>query len=158
MQDAGAGGAGRFASTGGWGLGVGEPMSHYSQHVLVSLTPAQQALVEKTAKNIYRPCCDNSTYFPDCNHGMAMLGLLELLAASDANESEIYEAALAVNRFWFPDNYETIDLYLKERGLSLALADPQEILGVNYSSASGYSRIALQVVREEKRLPGGCGV
>ena len=30
----------------------------------------------KIAKGIYRPCCNNSTYFPDCNHGMAMLGLL----------------------------------------------------------------------------------
>jgi hypothetical protein len=47
---------------------------------LIPLTAEQQALVEEVAAEIYRPCCNNSTLFPDCNHGMAMLGFLELLA------------------------------------------------------------------------------
>ncbi|MEK7136622.1 MAG: hypothetical protein AAB821_03470 [Patescibacteria group bacterium] len=156
MQSGGADGAGQFASTGGWGLGSGDPMDHYNQHTIISLSPAQQDLVNKVAKNIYRPCCNNSTYFPDCNHGMAMLGLLELLAANGVKEDEMYRVALAVNGFWFPDNYETIDLYLKANGSSLAKADPKEILGVDYSSASGYGKVAAQVVKREKSLPGGC--
>src|SRR3990167_9984532 len=36
------GGAGNFASTGGWTLAKGEPMSHYSQHQFINLTPEQQ--------------------------------------------------------------------------------------------------------------------
>ena len=56
-------------------------MNHYSMHRFIVLTPEQQALVEKVSKGIYRPCCGNSVYFPDCNHGMAMLGLLELMAS-----------------------------------------------------------------------------
>ena len=38
------------------------------------------------AENIFRPCCGNHTAFPDCNHGMAVLGLLELLASQGATE------------------------------------------------------------------------
>ena len=76
MMDPRYGGPQNFASTGGWTLGKGDAMSHYSMHQLIKLTPAEQRLVEKTAKNIFRPCCKNSTYFPDCNHGMAMLRLL----------------------------------------------------------------------------------
>src|SRR3989344_4109499 len=89
MMNPAYGGAGGFASTGGWtlargpstGSGQGDAMEHYNMHSLVTLTSERQALVEKVSKNIYRPCCGNSTHFPDCNHGMAMLGLLELMAS-----------------------------------------------------------------------------
>ena len=167
MQDPQYGGAGRFASTGGWTLAKGpsagqeqgNPMDHYSRHEMVKLTSDQQLLVEEVSQNIYRPCCGNSTYFPDCNHGMAMLGLLELMAANGVNEKEMYKVALQVNTFWFPDTYLTIDKYLKAKGLSLASADPKEILGENYSSAYGYANILNQVqTPEEKSSGGSCGV
>src|SRR3989344_3699345 len=70
MSDPRYKGAGNFASTGGWSLAQGSAMDHYSRHKFVALTQDQQTLVEQVAKNIYRPCCNNSTYFPDCNHGM----------------------------------------------------------------------------------------
>ena len=94
MTDKKYGGAGRFASTGGWTLADGDPMSHYSKHRFMVLTPEQQALAEKVSKGIYRPCCGNSVYFPDCNHGMAMLGLLELMASQGALEEEMYTRRL----------------------------------------------------------------
>jgi hypothetical protein len=102
MMDPKYGGAGNFASTGGWTLAKGEAMDHYSMHTLVTLSPEEQALVEKVAQNIYRPCCQNSTYFPDCNHGMAMLGLLELMAKEGATEEEMYKMAEEANALWFP--------------------------------------------------------
>lgn len=102
MMDPKYGGAGNFASTGGWTLANGEAMTHYSMHSFVTLTQEQQALIEKVAKNIYRPCCKNSTYFPDCNHGMAMLGLLELMVSDGATEKEMYSMAEKVNGYWFP--------------------------------------------------------
>lgn len=101
MMDPKYGGAGGFASTGGWTLAQGDAMTHYSMHNFVELTKGQQALVEKVAKNIYRPCCKNSTYFPDCNHGMAMLGLLELMAKEGRTEMEMYQAAKQLNEYWF---------------------------------------------------------
>ena len=76
MMDPRYGGAGNFASTGGWTLAKGNAMDHYSMHRFIELTPKEQAFVEKTSKNIFRPCCSNPAYFPDCNHGMAMLGLM----------------------------------------------------------------------------------
>lgn len=160
MQNPSYGGAGRFASTGGWTLAVGNPMGHYSMHEFVKLTKEQQALVEEVSKNIYRPCCGNSTYFPDCNHGMAMLGFLELMAANGSSEEEMYRVALQVNALWFPDTYSAIDQYLKMNGDNLASANPKEILGAEYSSAYGYANILSQIQTPENRSNngGGCSV
>lgn len=145
MMDPDYGGAGGFASTGGWTLAKGDAMDHYSAHTLITLTPEQQALVERVSKNIYRPCCNNSTHFPDCNHGLAMLGLLELLASQGASEEEMYKAALAANSYWFPDTYQTIALYEQQKGVAWENVLPREVLGYDYSSASGFARVASQV-------------
>ena len=153
------GGAQNFASTAGWTMAQDNPMTHYSRHKFFNLTPEQQALVEKVSKGIYRPCCGNSTHFPDCNHGMAMLGLLELMASRGVGEADMWQAALAVNSYWFPDTYLTIATYEKNRGIEWQDVQPQEILGVNYSSGSGYTRIASQVAQPQQRGGGnGCGV
>lgn len=159
MMDPRYGGAGNFASTGGWTLAKGKAMDHYSVHSFITLTPEQQVLVEQVAKNIYRPCCGNSTYFPDCNHGMAMLGLLELMASQGVSEMDMYKAALVVNSYWFPDTYETIKIYMKSKGVEWKDVNPQEILGANYSSGQGFAQIASQVTQPvQKGESGGCGV
>lgn len=160
LTDPQYGGAGRFASTGGWTLSQGDAMDHYSKHSFLLLSPEQQALVERLSGNIYRPCCDNSTYFPDCNHGMAMLGLLELMASQNVSETEMYRTALKVNSFWFPDQYATIANYLQSRGVDPRTADPKQILGTDYSSASGFSRVQKLVQSQpgESNSGGGCGV
>src|SRR3989304_6041912 len=75
----------RFASTGGWTLATKSVTGLYASMDLIPLTPEQQARVEEVASAVYRPCCNNPTIFPDCNHGMAMLGLLELLDSQDAS-------------------------------------------------------------------------
>jgi len=151
------GGAENFASTGGWTLAKGNSMDHYSRHSLIKLTSEQQALVDKVSRGIYRPCCGNSTHFPDCNHGMAMLGLLELMASQGINEQDMWKTALIVNSFWFPDTYLTIATYMKDKGVNWQDVNPQEILGINYSSAQGYKNISSQVVQPQ-RQQSGCGV
>lgn len=157
MRDPRYGNAGAFASTGGWTLAEGNAMDHYARHPFIVLTPEQQRLVERVSRNIYRPCCDNPTYFPDCNHGMAMLGLLELLASQGADEDEMYATALRVNAHWFPDTYVTIARYLASKGSDWEQADPRQILGADYSSASGYRRILDQVTSPIQGGGGGCG-
>lgn len=151
------GGASGFASTAGWTLARGNVMEHYSRYSFVVLTTAQQSLVERVSRNIYRPCCGNATHFPDCNHGMAMLGLLELLAANGVSEQEMYRVALVVNSYWFPDTYLTIGQYLTEQGVEWVDADPKEILGYAYSSAEGYERIQSKVTPVGNN-GGACGV
>src|SRR3989344_9161927 len=157
MADSRYGGAGGFASTGGWTIAKGGAMNHYSNHSFVTLTPEQQSLVERVAKNIYRPCCGNSVYFPDCNHGMAMLGLLELMASQGVGEKEMYQAALAANSLWFPDQYSAIAKYFTSRGTNWDTVDPKTVLGVAYSSASGYRRVAAEVGNAGSG-GGSCGV
>ncbi len=158
MQNPQYGGAANFASTGGWTLAVGSAMNHYSAHPFVTLTADQQSLVETVSKNIYRPCCGNSTYFPDCNHGMAMLGLLELMAAQGATDSEMYQAALVANSYWFPDTYLTIAQYFASKGVNWSAVDPKTVLGANYSSAQGYQTIQSQIQPVQGKSSGGCGV
>ncbi len=158
MADPRYGDPGRFASTGGWTIAKGSAMDHYSKHSFVTLTPEQQELVERVAKNIYRPCCDNSTYFPDCNHGMAMLGLLELLASQGVNEGQMYQVALQINTFWFPEQYATIARYFESKGQTLQTVDPKEILGNKYSSTSGFRRIAALVPQVKQQGGGACGI
>jgi len=158
MQDKQYGGAERFASTGGWTLAKGNAMDHYSKHAFITLTKEQQAMVERVSKGIYRPCCGNSTYFPDCNHGMAMLGLLELMAAQGVSEEEMYKVALQVNSYWFPDTYIVIGKYLESKGIAWEKADAKEILGVNFSSGAGYQKILAEVNPPKTKSSGGCGV
>ncbi|OHA92075.1 MAG: hypothetical protein A3J09_01090 [Candidatus Zambryskibacteria bacterium RIFCSPLOWO2_02_FULL_51_21] len=102
MTDPRFGGVENFASTAGWTAARGSAMSHYSMHRYFELDSEQQNRVDRVSRDIYRPCCSNSAHFPDCNHGMAMLGLLELLASQGAGEEEMRNAALAVNSYWFP--------------------------------------------------------
>ena len=158
MMDPRYGRAGNFASTGGWTLARGNAMTHYSMHKFITLTQEQQELVERVAKNIYRPCCDNSTYFPDCNHGMAMLGLLELMASQGATESEMYKTALQVNIFWFPDQYEVVRTFIVSQNIDWNAVDPKKILGVEYSSASGFQNVLSQAQPQEKKNGTSCGI
>ena len=157
MVDKRYGGADNFASTGGWTLAKGNAMDHYSMHSFIMLTLEQQALVEQVAKNIYRPCCGNSTYFPDCNHGMAMLGLLELMASQGVSETDMYKVALQVNTLWFPDTYQAIKTFFVSQNMDWNTVDPKKILSAEYSSASGYQKILSQIEPQKQKGGASCG-
>ena len=159
MTDKQYGGAGNFASTGGWSLAKGAGFDHYSKHAYVSLNDEQQALVDTVSRGIYRPCCGNSTHFPDCNHGMAMLGLLELIAKNGATEQQMYDVALKVNSFWFPQTYIDLATYFKEQGKDWDQVDAKTALSAEYSSAQGYqqTRQNIQSLPKPQQGGGGCG-
>ena len=160
MSDPKYGGAGNFASTGGWSVAKGDTMKHFSQHNFFTLSPAQEELVIKVAQNIYRPCCGNSTIFPDCNHGLAMLGLMELIASQNGTEEQMYQAALVANSFWFPDTYLTIAKYFDEQGKKWETVDPREILSAAYSSSSGYNSLVEKTapILTPSSTGNGCGL
>jgi hypothetical protein len=153
------GDASKFAATGGWSLSSGKPMDHYSQHEYVSLNKEQQDLVDRVSRGIYRPCCGNSTHFPDCNHGMAMLGLLELLAAEGLSEEEIFQVALQVNSYWFPQTYVDLATYFKEQGSDWKDVDPKMVLAAEYSSGKGYqqTRQSIKSLPQPVKGGGSCG-
>ncbi len=149
----------KFASTGGWTISSGQPMDHFSKHMFIRLTAGQQQMVEEVSKNIFRPCCGNSTHMPDCNHGMAMLGLLELMASQGVSKADMYKYALSVNSYWFPNNYLTIASYFKSKGTDWSKVDPKVILSAQYSSGQGYQQLVQQVTPQQApQSKGGCGV
>lgn len=154
-----------FASTGGWNLGKEQNGgAYFNKFKIVKLTPEQEALVIKLAKAIYRPCCDNSTFFQDCNHGSALLGLLELGASQGLSEDQLYKEALVFNSFWFPDNYIQTALYFKvKKNTDWDKVNPKEILSYRYSALSQWSKnVAEPVAKIPDLIPkqqggGSCG-
>lgn len=152
-----------FASTGGWTLARGDAMNYYSKANLISLTPQMEGLVQTVAASIYRPCCNNPTSFPDCNHGMALLGVLELMAANGANQDQMFEAAKYFNAYWFPGNYYDLAMYFKNKeGKNYKDIDARLILSKEYSSASGYQTIKRWLIdnglaKEPPKSGRGCG-
>jgi hypothetical protein len=132
----------RFASTGGWILATKPIAELYASLDLIPLTAEQQRRVEEVAGLVYRPCCNNPTLFPDCNHGMAMLGLLELMASKGASTDQMFEAAKYVNAFWFPQQMLETALYLKSnQGVDFADADARLFVSKEVASAAGASTV-----------------
>lgn len=130
----------RFASTGGWTLATKPVTEVYASMTLIPLTPEQQRRVEEVAAAVYRPCCNNPTLFPDCNHGMAMLGLLELMASQGASTDQMFEAAKYVNAFWFPQQNLETALYLKaNQNVNFKDADARLVTDAGFSSGSGFA-------------------
>lgn len=151
---------GNFASTGGWTLGAKPATKLYSSVQIIPLTPEQNQIVTRIGENIYRPCCGNSTAFPDCNHGMAMLALIELMVNQGFSESEIYKAALAFNSYWFGETYMDLAYYFKtKKNLDWEKVDPKIVLSAQYSSAQGYqaTKQLIQGAPSAPKSGGSCG-
>lgn len=152
-----------LASTGGWWLGKKDNGAEYfSKCEIVKLTPEQEEIVYRVAQNTFRPCCNNSTFAQDCNHGSALLGALELAASQGYNEEELYKLALQLNSFWFPQNYIKISLYQKlVEGKNWQNIDPREIMSAKFSSISGYIQNVEKKLANVPNIPstgGGCGL
>lgn len=154
---------GNFSSTGGWTLGSQPGGQLFNRFPLLALTATQEEKVKEISANIYRPCCGNSTYFPDCNHGAAMLAFVELAVSQGMKDQDIYQKALVLNSYWFPQNYGELAVYFQqEKGISWNQVDPKVLLGKTYSSAQGYKTIS-QELQTKGLIPkveggGGCGV
>jgi hypothetical protein len=147
----------RFASTGGWTIAAKPVTEVYASSQILTLSPAQQKRVDEVAQGVYRPCCNNPTHFPDCNHGMAMLGMLELMAANGSSEEEMFTAAKYANAFWYPQQTLELATFFKStQGLDFSEVDSQEIVGPNFSSGSGFQAVH-QWLTENGVLEGPSG-
>jgi hypothetical protein len=155
---------GGFASTGGWTIGRKSPVELYASTPIIHLNQDQQKRLEEVASAVYRPCCNNPTHAPDCNHGMAMLGLLELMASQEASIDEMFAAAKYVNAFWFPQQtLEIATLFQANNQLEFAQVDARRVVGKEYASASGFQAVhrwlaANGLLEQAPESGGGCGV
>lgn len=145
----------RFASTGGWTLGKhASGGNHFNTLSIVALSAAQEALVVRVAHNSFRPCCNNSTFFQDCNHGSALLGLLALGASQGLGETDLYREALAFNAFWFPDNYVHTALAFKVvKGVEWRDVDARTVMSAAFSSANGWRANIARELADRGLLP-----
>ena len=149
----------RYASTGGWTLGrEANGGTYFNAFPILALTPQQEALVVGVAQHSFRPCCNNSTFFQDCNHGSALLGLLALGASQGLSEEELYREALAFNAFWFPEHFVHTGLYFKiVRGTDWRNVNARTVLASHYSSASGMQENVARELQTRGLLPGQGG-
>lgn len=164
IQEKGPETVGQYSSTAGWTLAARPVMDIFASLPLIELTAEQQARVQTVAEGVYRPCCGNHTAFPDCNHGMAMLGILELMAANDASEDEMFAAAKYINAFWFPTEMTKAAAYFKlTLGQEFAAIDPRRIVSREIFSMNGAQSVQ-QWLADGGRLStpieggGSCGV
>lgn len=134
-----------FASTGGYTLGKKPAMELYGKFSYLELSESQQKIVEEIAGGIYRPCCGNSTAFPDCNHGMAALALVELMVSQNKSKDEVYKTVLAFNSYWFPQTYLDIAYHFTKNGKDYKSVPAAEILSKTFSSAMGYQALKRQI-------------
>ncbi|SRR5258708_6170368 len=154
-----------FASTGGWTLGKEDNGgAYFNKYSLLSLTLEQQKRVKMIADNAYRPCCNNSTFFQDCNHGSAAMALIELGVSQGLSDQEIYKTLLAFNAFWFPQNYNELALYFNVvKNTDWHDVDPKVALSKNYSSVGGWmANVDTKIAKVPNLLPkpqnsGSCG-
>ncbi len=164
MMSGGIDKVGGFASTGGWTLGAKPATTLYSSTKILSLTNEQQSRLLEVASAVYRPCCDNPTHFPDCNHGMAMLGLLELMAAQNASMDEMFKTAKYVNAFWYPQQSLEIATALKITSQKdFKQTDAKTVVSYSYSSITGFRSVHQWLSKNGLLLQapssgGGCGV
>jgi hypothetical protein len=156
-----------FASTGGWTLGREENGgAYFDKFPILDLTDEQAARVVAIAEATYRPCCNNSTFYQDCNHGSALLGLLQLGAAQGLGDDELYREGLAFNSFWFPDYYVRTALFFKVvEGKEWPDVDPRVVLGFDYSAGGPWQEnVAARLEAYPDLIPpepgggAGCGV
>jgi len=149
-----------YASTGGWTLGAKSAKELYSSEELITLTPEEQELVYAITENIFRPCCGNHSAFPDCNHGMAVLGYVQMAVAQGISEDQIYKDVLALNSFWFPTTYIEMAAYFeKEQGTTWDKVDAKTALSYDYSSALGAQEISQKIsgIPGFESKGGSCG-
>ena len=155
---------GGFASTGGWTLGSKKSTELYASTKMVSLTDEQQARLLEVATGVYRPCCNNPTHFPDCNHGMAMLGLLELMASQDASEDEMFQAAKYVTAFWYPQQMlEVATAFKAMKNVDYEQADARLVVSGQFASISGFQSVHQWLgqnglLQQAPSSGGSCGV
>ena len=117
---------------------------------LIPLTPVGQETVRKIAENVFRPCCGNSTAFPDCNHGMAALAYIELAVSQGLPEKQIYKDLLGLNSFWFPSTYVEMAVYFKKikirNGKMLIQKPPYQMIILRLKAL-------LKLIRQSRTFP-----
>ena len=131
-----------FASTAGWNLGKAPQGGvYFNKFPIVELKPGEEALAVRVAKSTYRPCCNNSTFFQDCNHGSALFGVLQLGASQGLTEEQLYREALAFNSFWFPDYYIRTALYFKVmRKTEWRDIDARTVMAADFSAGGPWQK------------------
>lgn len=139
----------RYASTGGWRLGKAPKGGAYFNSVqTVALTGEQESLVRAKAGATYRPCCDNSAFVQDCNHGSAMLGFYQLAAAQGLDGAALDRFGRLLNAAWYPQEHLMMAKYWERvRAVPWASVPDRQVLDFEMASISGFRRNVIMALQ-----------
>jgi len=72
----------------------------------------------------------------------------------------MYDTALKVNSYWFPQTYIELATYFEEQGQDWNEVDSKLVLSAQYSSGQGYqeTRQKIKSLPQPQQGGGGCGV
>jgi hypothetical protein len=151
-----------ISSIHGWKLSQKTAIELFSKGNIVSLSPDQQSRVEEVAMAIYLPCCDNPALFAECSHGMAMLGLLEVMGSQGASIDAMFSVAKQGSAFWFPQQTLEKAIFMVATQLKdYSGVDARTIVSSDYSSGKGFQPLHQWLsnkgmLKDEGNDPIGC--
>ena len=73
------------------------------------------------------------------------------MAYQGINEQEMYNVALVVNSYWFPETYITIAKYFENRGVLWEEVKSKRSFGSSYSSAQGFREVLMKYLLKNTR-------
>jgi hypothetical protein len=95
---------------------------------------------------------------------MAMLGLLELMAAQNASSDDMFETAKYVTAFWYPQQMlEVATVFKATQNVDFTEADARQVVSKQYSSGSGFQSVhqwlaSNGLLQQAPNSGGSCGV
>ncbi len=112
-----------------------------------SLTATQKTRYNSLIMKIYHPCCDAPVGACGCKHAVAIRGLIkDRLKAGWSNE-QIYKEVFLWLRFWWPQHYAQMGVYLVSQGTNPSSITPEIWDGKDYSTIRSGRLVAAELKR-----------
>lgn len=101
---------------------------------LSDLTSEQKSRYNSLTNNIYHPCCDSPVNAGGCKHAIAIKGLVKDRLKAGWSDEQIYKEAFLWLRFWWPQHYAQMGVYLVSQGTDPSKISPKVWDGKDYST------------------------
>lgn len=125
---------------------------------IIDLSTSEKTRFDKlTKEEIYHPCCDGPVQGCECEHAVALRGLVKFMLKEDKNDEEIKKQSFEWLKYFFQQHYVNVAKYLQNQGKDIAIMGPGKEFGL--ASYGAKIQQALQAGQRVEDLPqqkGGC--
>lgn len=125
---------------------------------IADLSASEKTRFDKlTTEEIYHPCCDGPVQGCECEHAVALRGLVKFMLKEGKNDDEIKKQSFEWLKYFFQQHYVNVAKYLQNQGKDIAMMGPGKEFGL--ASYGAKVQQALQGGVRLEDLPqqkGGC--